>query len=152
MSSPCESNQVISPRLFEKFALPFHMEYHEKLKGLGVNRFFFHVCGEQNMNLPLLAEACSWAHPSILSFGHEVDLEKAAELFPEDIIFGNIEPSIIQMGSPQEVYELAKAAIGKGKQAPGGFVLSAGCELPVFSPPVNVFAITKAVDDFGWYI
>jgi uroporphyrinogen decarboxylase len=79
-------------------------------------------------------------------------LDKAAELFPEDIIFGNIEPSTIQMKSPQEVYELAKTAIGKGKQAPGGFVLSAGCELPVFSPPVNVFAVTKAVDEFGWYV
>jgi len=30
-------------------------------------------------------------------------------------------------------------------------MLAPGCEMPIWSPPVNVFAMTKAVDDFGWY-
>lgn len=151
MSSPSESNQVISPKQFEKFALPYHLLYHERLKALGIKRFYFHVCGEQNLNLPSLADAPPWEHPAILSFGHEVDLETAAQRFPKDIICGNIEPAIIQTGSPQQVYELARATLEKGKGIPGGFILSAGCELPVASPAANVFAITKAVDDFGWY-
>ena len=151
MTSPCESNQVISPKLFEKFALPYHMEYHRRLEAMGINRFWFHICGDQNLNLPVMAEAVSWPHPSLLSFGHEVDLEAAAAHFPEDIIYGNVEPSVIQMGTPRQVYDLAKTAIDKGKKAPGGFVLSAGCELPPLLPPANVFAMTKAVNDFGWY-
>ena len=151
MTSPCESNQVISPKQFERFALPYHLEYHQRLKDLGINRFWFHICGDQNLNLPALAEALPWPHPSLLSFGHEVDLEEAARYFPEDIIYGNIEPAIIQMGTPQQVYDLTKTAIEKGKKAPGGFVLSAGCELPPLLPPANVFAMTKAVNDFGWY-
>jgi uroporphyrinogen decarboxylase len=151
MSSPCESNQVISPKQFEKFALPWHHQFHEKLRDLGIQRFWFHICGEQNKNLPMYAEAMPWAHPSILSFGHEVDLESAAGHFPEDIIFGNIEPAVIQTGTPRDVYDLAVTAIEKGKKAPGGFVLSAGCELPVATPPINLYAITKAVHDTGWY-
>ena len=151
MSSPSESNQVISPKQFEEFALPYHIEYHNRLKTLGIKRFGFHICGDHNLNLPYLAEVSPWPHPSILSFGHEVDLEVAAEFFPDDIIYGNIEPAVIQTGSPQQVYELSKIAIEKGKRAPGGFILGPGCGLPAASPPVNVFAMTKAVDDFGWY-
>jgi len=151
MSSPSESNQVISPKQFEKFALPYHLIYHERLKTLGIKRFFFHVCGDQNANLPRLADASPWEHPSILSFGHEVNLEAAAQYFPKDIICGNIEPAVIQTGTAQQVYELAGANLESGKKIPGGFILSAGCELPIAAPACNVFAITKAVDDLGWY-
>ena len=151
LSSPSESNQVISPKQFEKFALPYHAEYQKRLKALGIKRLRFHICGDQNLNLPYLAELASWPHPAVLSFGHEVDLEVAAKYFPEDIIEGNIEPALIQTGTPQQIYELSKVAIEKGREAPGGFILAPGCGLPPAAPPVNVYAMTKAINDFGWY-
>ncbi len=151
MSSPTESNQLVSPRIVKKFAIPYHQEYHRRLRALGVMRFGFHICGEQNMNLPLLAGADAWSHPSVLSFGHEVDLSKAMEHFPGDIIFGNIEPAVIQTGTPETVYDLCRTAVEKGRQAPGGFILGPGCGLPVGAPPVNVYAMTRAAHDFGWY-
>ncbi len=151
MSSPCESNQVISPKQFERFALPHHVALHEKIQEMGVERFWFHVCGEQNKNLPMLAEAAPWTHPAILSFGHEVALSTAGERFPQDILFGNMEPAVIQSGTPQTVYDLACDVVDQGKKAPAGFVLAAGCELPIAAPPVNLYAITKAVADHGWY-
>jgi uroporphyrinogen decarboxylase len=151
MSSPSESNQLVSPKIFQKFALPYHLRYHEKLQELGVKRFGFHVCGDQNLNLPALAEAQPWPHPAVLSFGHEVDLERAAELFPHDIIYGNIEPTLIHTGSLPDIYEKAGQTIAKGKKAPGGFILSTGCGLPATSPPAKVYALTKAVQDFGSY-
>ena len=152
MSSPSESNQLVSPRIMKKYALPYHEEYHRCLRVLKIRRFGMHICGDQNLNLPLLAEAAPWPHPSVLSFGHEVDLETAAAYFPEDIIFGNIEPVVIQIGTPQQVYDLCRTAIEKGRKAPGGFILGPGCGLPVLCPPVNVYAMTKAVNDFGWYL
>jgi len=150
MSSPSESNQVISPKHFEKFALPYHIEYHNRLRAMGIKHFAFHLCGQQNENIPYFSDLSLWQHPSILSFGHEVDLEVAAKYFPQDIIFGNIEPAFIQAASPQQVYEKAKQTIKKGKKAPGGFILASGCSL-LAAPPVNAFAMTKAVNDFGWY-
>lgn len=150
MSSPSESNQVISPRHFENFALPHHIEYHKRLRATGIKRFGIHICGDQNGNLPYFADLALWPHPSILSFGHEVDLEVAGKYFPEDIIYGNIEPATTQTGTPQQVYDLCKVAIEKGKKAPGGFILGQGCHL-LAAPPVNVFAMTRAINDFGWY-
>jgi len=151
MSSPSESNQILSPRFFEQFALPYHEKVHQRVKDLGVTRFGFHICGDQNKNLPAMAEAQSWTHPAMLSFGHEVDLADAARFFPDDIIYGNIEPSFIQTGSLQAVYDLAKETVLKGKSLDTGFVLSTGCGLPATAPPAKVFAITKAMREHGYY-
>ena len=152
ISSPNESNQLISPKQFTEFAFPYHIELQKKLQTMGIRRFFFHICGDQNLNLPYLAELSSlWVHPSILSFGHEVDLEVAGKYFPKDIIFGNIEPAVFQAGTAQQVYELCKVAIEKGKRLSGGFMLGPGCGLPPMSQVENVLAMTKAVDNLGWY-
>lgn len=155
MSSPSEANQIISPKLFQRYALPYHREFHKRLRAMGINQFMFHICGEQNLNLPYLAElassADSWPHPSILSFGHEVELNDAAKYFPDDIILGNIEPAVFQSGTSQQVYELCRIAIEKGKKIPGGFILAPGCGMPPRAPAYNVWMMTKAVNDFGWY-
>jgi len=151
MSNPNESNQVISPKHMATFALPYHLEYHERLKEMGIKRFGLHLCGDQNLNLPYLAEADPWPHPSVLSFGHEVPIELAAKYFPRDIIFGNLEPNLFQVATPQRIYELCREIITKGKRAPGGFMIAPGCGIPATAPPVNVFAMTKAVYDCGWY-
>ena len=155
MSSPSEANQIVSPSHIQKYALPYHKEFHQRIRAMGVKKFYFHICGEQNLNLPHLAKFASsadgWLHPSILSFGHEVDLNDAARYFPDDIIVGNIEPAVIQAGKPQQVYELCRAAIEKGKKIAGGFILAPGCGLPPKSPPYNVWMMTKAVNDLGWY-
>ncbi len=64
---------------------------------------------------------------------------------------GNINPSIIQIGRPEEVYEECRKAIEKGKKAPRGFILMSGCEVPALAPPYNIWIMRKAVSDFGWY-
>jgi len=155
MSSPTESNQVISPKHFQEFALPYHREFHKRLRAMGINQFHFHICGEQNLNLPYLARLAAspdgWPHPSILSFGHEVDITNAAQYFPKDIILGNIEPALFQSGTPQPIYELCRKTIEKGKKIPGGFILAPGCGMPPRAPGYNVWMMTKAVHDFGWY-
>jgi uroporphyrinogen decarboxylase len=147
---PSSSNQLISPRHFEEFALPYNKEVNEKLIEMGYNHLYVHICGEQNKNLPYWAKV-PMGDPGFVSFGHEVEIETAAEYFPQDVIIGNIEPAIIQTGTPQEVYELAREVIEQGKKCPGGFALSPGCGLPPKAPPLNVWMMTKAVNDFGWY-
>jgi uroporphyrinogen decarboxylase len=64
---------------------------------------------------------------------------------------GNIEPAVIQSGSPEEVYNLTKKVIEKGKKCSGGFILAPGCAMPPRSPEENVRAMMQAVSDFGWY-
>ena len=62
------------PCFCETFALPYHHKPHQRGQELGVKRFGFHICCDQNKNLPALADAALWPHPFLLNFGHEVDL------------------------------------------------------------------------------
>jgi len=144
------SNQMIGPKHFEEFALPYIKKYNEKVLDMGYKTIFVHLCGEQNANLPFWAQI-PMGDPGIISIGHEVELETAAKYFPNDIIFGNLEPAIIQTGTPEEVYDESKKVIEKGKKLPGGFIFAAGCELPPRAPVDNVMAMSKAIHDFGWY-
>ena len=147
---PTSSNQLISPKQFEEFALPSLKEGQEKLRALGYKTTYVHICGEHNANLPYWSQI-DFGDPGIISIGHEIKLETAAKYFPNDIILGNLEPTIVQNGTPEEVYEATRKVIEEGKNLPGGFIFSTGCDLPPRSPIENVKMMTKAVNDFGWY-
>jgi uroporphyrinogen decarboxylase len=147
---PTSSNQVISAKQFEEFALPYLTELHKAVLNMGYKNIFVHICGEQNANLPVWAKI-PFGDPGILSFGHEVDLEKAAEYFPGQVIEGNLEPAIIQTRTPEEVYQATAEVVKKGMKLKNGFIFSPGCELPPNAPVENIKAMGRAVDDFGWY-
>jgi len=144
------SNQIISPKMFQEFCLPYIKDVHQRVLAMGYDHILCHICGEQNLNLPYWAQI-PMGNPGIASFGHEVDLENASKYFPNDIIMGNVEPAVIQMGRPEQVYELTGACIEKGRKHPGGFMLGLGCEMPPLAPSYNVWTMMKAVSDLGWY-
>jgi uroporphyrinogen decarboxylase len=146
---PTSSNYLISPRQFEEFVLPTVKEGEKQLRDLGYKTTYIHICGEHNDNLPYWSQI-DFGDPGIISIGHEIKLETAAKYFPDDIILGNLDTSIIQTGTPREVYDATRIVVEQGKQLPG-YIFSPGCDLPPKSPVENVRMMTKAVDDFGWY-
>ena len=117
---------------------------------MGYKHIFAHICGEQNLNLPYWAQI-PFGNPGIISFGHEIGINKAAYYFPSDIIMGNLDPVIIQTGTPEDVYEATRQVVEEGKKIPNGYIFAPGCELPPMAPMENVRMMTKAVIDFGWY-
>jgi uroporphyrinogen decarboxylase len=150
IGAPTEANQIISPKQFKEFCLPYQKELHERIFTTGVKHVYIHICGEQNLNLPHWAQV-PMGDPGEVSFGHEVDLDTASQYFPNDIIMGNVEPAVIQTGTPEEVYELSRICVEKGKKHRAGFILAPGCEMPAKAPPHNVWMLRKAINDFGWY-
>lgn len=104
-AGPTEANQLISPKQFEEYVLPYIIEIHEKLINLGIPIIFTHICGEQNLNLKHWQKV-PMGKAGIVSFGAEVDINKAIELFGDNaIIAGNLDPTIIQTNTPEDVYE-----------------------------------------------
>ena len=144
------SNQMISPRQFEQFAFPYIKETQEKVLAMGYQSTYMHICGDQNLNLPFWSQI-PFGDPGIVSIGHEVTMETAGKYFPDQIILGNLDPSLIQTGTPEQVYEAAKRNIEEGKGLPGGYIFSPGCQLPPKANPDNVMAMTRAANDVGWY-
>ncbi len=147
---PTAANQLISPKNFEEFVMPYIKELNTRLLSMGYKHLYAHICGEQNENYPHWAKI-PMGDPGIISVSQEVPLEKAASYFPNDIILGNLEPAIIQMKTADEVYEATREIVERGKRLPNGYVFSPGCDLPPMSPIENVKAMTKAVQDYGWY-
>jgi uroporphyrinogen decarboxylase len=145
-----ESNKLISPKQFETFVLPYICRVNQHIADLGVNVFFAHICGEQNKNLPLWQKV-PFGKRAVMSFGREVNLKTAMEMFPNSIIAGNVDPTLIQEGKPEEVLEQARECIEMAKYHPGGYVLMSGCDVPPQAPPVNVFQLVKASREFGRY-
>ncbi len=149
-STASASNDLISPKTFKEFALPYMIEYHGKLVEMEVPGIFFHLCGDQNANYEFYPQV-PLPPMSQISVSHEVDLDKASATFPDYILTGNVEPAILQLKTPQDVYEACRVAIEKGKKHKRGFILAPGCELPPQTPPHNLWMMAKAVNDFGYY-
>ena len=148
IASPTDG--LISPRMYKRLVLPYRMELHQHVLDQGVKHIYDHICGDQNKNLEQLA-TLPWGKPGILSFGHEVDLLKAAELFPGHIIAGNVEPAIITTGTPEQVWEACRKNIEIGKTIEGGFIFMGGCEIAANTPPYHIHLMSKAAQEFGKY-
>ncbi|MBI4180918.1 MAG: hypothetical protein HY528_03210 [Chloroflexi bacterium] len=144
------SNQLISPKHFEQFALPYLKEVHQKVLAMGFKHLRTHPCGEQNLNLPYYQQI-PLGDPGIFYVGNEIDLGTAAQYFPNDIIEGNLDTTVIQIGTPEEVYQAARKVIEQGKSLPNGFILRQACTMPPYASVENMRAITRALNDFGWY-
>jgi uroporphyrinogen decarboxylase len=152
--NPGEANTLISAAHFREFALPYMREVHEKALALGISYFHTHVCGEQNANLDDLRDVPYGRsdQPGMVSFGHEVAIPAAVEAVGDRaVVMGNVDPSEIRFASPERVYTLARQAVLEGKEAPVGFVLMSGCEVPVGTPPYNLVAMLRAAQVFGRY-
>jgi uroporphyrinogen decarboxylase len=46
-AAPTESNQMISPKHFREFSLPYQKEVYERILAMGVKHINTHICGEQ---------------------------------------------------------------------------------------------------------
>ena len=147
VAAPTASNQMISPKFFEKFVLPYQQELHAQALAAGIGHIFCHICGEQNKNLPLWRQI-PMGDPGIVSFGHEVDLADAVHHFGRTcVIAGNIEPAVIHLGSAEEVYRLCREALDKGAAAPRGFILMPGCGIAPHVPAYHLYQLIKARRD-----
>jgi uroporphyrinogen decarboxylase len=145
-----ETNKLISPKQFEEFSLPYLQRINQATIDMEIGTYFIHICGEQNKNLKFW-QRVPMTKQTVVSVGREVDLTTAMEAFPEQIVAGNVDPTIIQEGRAEEVLAQARECIEKGKDHKGGYILMAGCDVPPHAPPVNVFQLVKAVREYGRY-
>lgn len=151
ISAPLDSNDLISPAVFERFGFAYLKHVTEVLMARGVKDFHCHLCGDHRQNLPTWASLPLPPRSSI-SIGPDLDPGQVAQAFGHrHITAGNISTTLLGTGSPEEVFEASHRCIASFKGLPGGFVLAPACELPVDTPPVNFQAMIKAAGQFGAY-
>ena len=131
---------LIGPALYEEYALPYEQRLIDAIHRMGA-KVKLHICGNTNPILPYLAETGS----DIVDLDHMVDIEKAAEIFPESMcICGNFDPAtVLYQGTPELVYEHVKRCMGI--QDKNRNFIAAGCEIPRDAPEENILAVAEAI-------
>lgn len=115
-----------------------HSEIIDYIHSIG-GKVKLHICGDTNHLLPFY----TGMNIDILDLDWQVGIAHAREIVGEKVILaGNINPVIIQDSTPEEVYDLCKGLIEKNRN--DRFILSAGCEITVLTPPENLTAMSRA--------
>ncbi|MDQ7783115.1 MAG: uroporphyrinogen decarboxylase family protein [Desulfomonilaceae bacterium] len=148
---PMESNQLISAKMFESFCKPYIGEIMDYYASEGVKSVVVHLCGDHTANLS------HWANipvprRAVFSVGKEMDLDETGVFLGKDyVLAGNLDSSILQFGSADQVKDEVKRCLQSGMKHPGGFVLMPACEIPPDMPLETVSAIAEALFEHGYY-
>jgi uroporphyrinogen decarboxylase len=138
---------LISPKLYRKFAYPHVKRLVDDLKAKGVV-LAYHICGNAT---PIIQDMVS-SGATILEIDQKADMRACKSAAQgKTTLLGPVDPSAIMAnGTPQEVTEHCRQAIEV--LAPGGgFILGPGCALPATTPDENIDAMIEAVKVFGRY-
>lgn len=149
---PVDSHDLISPKYFEEFSLPYIKEIIETLQDWGVKNFIIHLCGDHYHNLDHWLKSVKLPKRTIFTIGTQMDIVETAERIGSDhIIGGNVRNITLATGHPKDVYNECGEIIKKVKDFEGGFILMPDCGLSSMTPAANVEAMIRAAEDFGSY-
>lgn len=138
-AEPSASCDMISPKQFEKMALPNLQATNLAIEGLAKAKML-HICGNITKILGVLPQTGA----DVISFDYKVDLGAAREKLGGKMAFaGKLDPvGAIQLGTPDEIERLTAQYIQEaGSQ--GGYIVMPGCDLPPASPLENIEAMVK---------
>jgi Uroporphyrinogen-III decarboxylase len=133
---------LVSPKVYQELILPAEKKMVDEIHKCGA-RAKLHICGNTSSLLSLMAESGA----DIIDIDHLVDLKTAVGIIgSKAVVCGNFDPvSVLLEGDPGLVKENVRACLEIGKEK---IIISAGCEVPKFTPPENLKAVAEALEEF----
>lgn len=137
--------QIMSADSFREFSVPYDKRLYQALGAGG--RGGMHMCGDSTHLHQVLVEELQISSFDI--FGYLVPPQVAAKnLGGKMMLWGNINPMLMQTGSAAEVKAEALRALQA--MAPcGGFMLGDGANVCPGTPLENLAALTEAAEEYG---
>jgi len=149
MGEPLAAGNIIGPDLFREFLKPCLKEIADWYKNRTGSGPSLHICGDTRLILQDIVDT------GIKSFklDETVGLQEAKEAIGNRMaLAGNVPPvKVLLRGSTKVIEDAVKSCIRKGHDTPKGYVLSAGCSVPVETPPENIISMMNAVRKYGRY-
>ncbi len=130
----------IDPETYRNFIFSRHKELVNYIHSLGAY-VKLHICGDTTHLWPYLSQL----NLDIFDPDHMTNMIEARKIFgPAVTLSGNINPVELQDMTERESLSKAKIMVhaNQGKR----FILSAGCEIAVNTPPANLRALRKATE------
>jgi uroporphyrinogen decarboxylase len=130
---------LISPRLYRQFALPYEQRMAALSHDLGLP-YALHICGKTNLIIDDMIATGSDA----LELDYKTDVRLACERMKGRAAFiGNIDPSgVLALGTPALVEETTRSLLEVFAGNPR-FILNAGCAIPPDTPAENLRAMIR---------
>ena len=147
-ADPVSSTSLISVKQYKEFSLPYFQKNVDYIKKHG-GGCGLHICGTSRK----LWESLNETGIGCFGLDNVEDIEEAKEILgPHMSIQGNVPPvEVMRLGTPYDVLRSAKECIRKGFDAPNGYTLTSGCQMPVGTPEENMQALMDAARIFGRY-
>jgi uroporphyrinogen decarboxylase len=135
---------LISPRLYRRFALPYEQRVVTTAHKLG-KPYILHICGDTG---PIIEDMIATGADG-LEIDYKTDMVLAHRLMATRSAFvGNIDPSgVLALGTPAETAQKTRALLELFADTPR-FILNAGCALPPDTPQENLRAMITTAREF----
>lgn len=158
MKSPAEvgiqyentGTTYVSPRIYEELEMPGIDEYADMMHAAG-KVFLVHMCGKLKGLAELIAKGRQDGSADIAPPPTgDWTLADAKKAWPDKIIVGGLDSITLAKGTPGNVVEHAKEVLRS--VAPGdGIILGSADAVPFGTPPENLLAVTRTVEEYGGY-
>ncbi|WP_338825873.1 Uroporphyrinogen decarboxylase [Moorella thermoacetica] len=143
---PVASGSVLNVKKAWEFAFSYTQKLIDEFKKYtpGVS---LHVCGKTTRLLEMMAATGA----SSLSLDNSVDLLEAKRLVGHRVaLSGNVDPvNVMALGNPETVRLAVKDCLQRAWDTPRGYILAAGCDLPLTTPLENIAALVEAARIYG---
>ncbi len=138
----------LSLEKYERFCHPFQMTMLQAYAEAGIE-VMLHYDQDCTANLPYFLE-----YPGegmVLHTDSFTDIFQAKKTLSGRIALkGNVPPTLLTLGTPEEVDAYCQRLIGEVGRG-GGFILSQGCDIPIDAKLENVEAMVQAAHRYGVY-
>ncbi|MCP4782975.1 MAG: hypothetical protein GY903_25465 [Fuerstiella sp.] len=138
------SCDMISPRTYQRFALPYEQKVFQAWKEHGITGSLLHICGNSTKVLELYADTGA----DLIEIDNMVDLGVAKQKIGDRVaLIGNVHTvNDLFHGTPETV----RAASQRCIENTGGrrFILGSGCIVPRHAPIENVCEMVRVARQF----
>ncbi len=147
ISEPMSSSDVISPKVFREFSLPYLKATIDFVKSKGKN-VVVHVCGQTEKIWQDIASIGIGG----MSIDNIASLKACCNTIGKQTkILGNVDPGgVMYFAGPKEVRKNTLTCIRDGYNSPKGYVVMSGCSLPIETPFANIQAMMDTVREVGY--
>ncbi|MEI6821439.1 MAG: uroporphyrinogen decarboxylase family protein [Bacteroidota bacterium] len=135
---------MISPDMYEKFAMPFEKIMADTAHSLGLP-YTLHICGNTDVILELMLQTGADA----FELDYQTDATKVFDIYHDKAtLIGNIDPSgVLALGKPDDV-KIKTQQLLETYSGTNRFILNAGCALPPTTPSANIKAMIEVARAF----
>lgn len=132
------------PGLYREFILPYEREQIAAIHAQGALARL-HICGD----ISSIIEDVAQTGADIVDIDWMVPFQRAAQVLgPRTVVSGNFDPvAVLLQGTPGQVQaEVFRCLREGGRKA----CIAAGCEVPRYTPYINLRAEAEALQAWGW--